>query len=232
MQKLLRSMLVASLSVVAVAACSDDDAPTAPVVRTALRVVHASPDAPNVDVRVDTAIVWTNVPFTGASAYLDVAPGDRRVVMRAAGTTTEVIEVLPLITVGQSYTILATGLLADIRPLIVFDDRTAPPAGQVKIRVIHAAPAAGNVDVYATAPGADIATATSVFTNVPFRGFSDYLTLPAGTYRLRVVGTGTKTPVAIDATVTFAAGQVRTVVARDNVGGGAPLNVILLPDRN
>jgi hypothetical protein len=232
MQKLLRSMLVASLLVATLAACSDDDEPTAPVSQAAVRVVHASPDAPNVDVLVDDATALTNVPFIAASGYLDVPAGARRFRVRAAGTTTTVIDVTPTLAASTSYTVLATGLLAGIQPLLATDDRTAPPAGQVKIRVIHAAPAAGNVDVYATAASADLATATPVLTNVAFRGISAYLTVPAGEYRLRVVPTGTKTPVAIDATVTFAAGQVRTVVARDNVGGGAPLNAIVLNDLN
>jgi hypothetical protein len=232
MQKLLRSMLVASLSVAALAACSDDDDPIAPALQASVRVVHASPNAPNVDVLVDDATALTNVPFIAASGYLDVAPGARRLRVRATGTTTTVIDVTPTLTAGTSYTVLATGLLASIQPLLLTDDRTAPAAGQVKLRVVHAAPAAGNVDVYVTAPGADINTTAPTLTNVAFRGFSSYLSVPAGEYRVRVVGTGTKTPVAIDATLTFAAGQVRTIVARDNVGGGAPLNAIVLNDLN
>lgn len=232
MQKLLRSMLVASLSLATLAACSDDNGVSVPTPPAAVRVVHASPDAPNVDVLVDANTALTNVPFIGASDYLEVSAGTRRLRVRATGTTTTVIDASPELTASTSYTVLATGLLADIQPLLLTDDRTAPAAGQVKLRVVHAAPAAGNVDVYVTAPGADINTATPTLTNVAFRGFSTYLSVPAGEYRVRVVGAGTKTPVAIDATLTFAAGQVRTIVARDNVGGGAPLNAIVLNDVN
>lgn len=231
MQKSLRSLLVATVAVLGLAACSDDDEPTAPAPTAAVRVVHASPDAPNVDVLVDDAVALTNVPFPANSPYLDVPAGARRLRVRATGGSTAVIDATPTLTAGTSYTVLATGLLANISPLVATDDRSAPPAGQVKIRVIHAAPAAAGVDVYATAPGASLATSTPVLTNVPFRAISDYLTVPAGTYQLRVTPTGSTT-VAIDATVTLTAGQVRTVVARDNAGGGAPLGVILLEDRN
>jgi len=125
--------------------------------------------------------------------------------------------------------VLATGLVASIAPLIAPDDLTAPAAGQVKVRVIHAAPAAAGVDVYVTAPGAPLTGA--VLTNVPFRAVSDYLSVPAGTYQIRVTPTGTAT-VAIDATVTFVAGQIRTIVATDAPGGGAPLAPIVLADLN
>jgi len=127
--------------------------------------------------------------------------------------------------------VLATGLLADIPPVVAQDNLTDPAAGQVKLRVIHAAPAAAGVDVYATAPGADINTATPVLTNVAFRAVSDYLVVPAGTYQIRVTPTGTKT-VAIDAELALGAGQIRTVVATDAPGGGAPLAPVVLNDKN
>lgn len=230
MRSIFRSAVMAGVAVMGLAACSDDETTAPPAVAQA-RVVHASPNAPNVDVLVDDGVVLTNVPFRTGSAFLEVPAGTRRIRVRAAGGTTAVIDANVPMTSGNSYTILATGLLASIAPVVATDNLTSPAAGQVKLRVIHAAPAAAGVDVYATAPGASIATATPQLTNVPFRAVSDYLTVPAGTYQLRVTPTGTKT-VAIDATVTLTAGQIRTVVATDAVGGGAPLAAVVLADKN
>jgi len=228
--KLSGKLALVALTVFGLGACSDDD-PIAPAQTAEVRVMHASPNAPNVDVLVDDATVLTNVPFRAASAYLEVASGSRRIRVRATGTTTTVIDATVSLGTGGTFTVIATGLLAGIQPLVVVDTLTAPAAGQVKVRVVHAAPAAGGVDVYVTAPGANLATATPVLTNVPFRGVSNYLTVPAGQYQIRVTPAGTKT-VAIDATVTLAAGQIRTVVATDAPGGGAPLAPVVLADRN
>lgn len=229
----LPTLLALALTVgIAGPACSDDD-PTGPTAATAnVRVVHASPDAPNVDVLVDGAVVLTNVPYEAASAYLAVPAGTRNFKVNATGTTTTVIDADVPLTAGESYTVMATGLVAAIQPLVLTDDLANPASGNVKVRLVHAAPSAPTVDIYVTAPGADLATASPTLSGVPFRGYSDYLEVPAGNYQVRVTVAGTKT-VAIDSgTLSIMAGEIRSGVALDNAGGGAPFGAIVLADKN
>ena len=56
------------------------------------------------------------------------------------------------------------------------------------------------------------------------------MNLPAGDYEVTVTPAGTKTAAIGPAPFTFANGDVFTVVARDEAGGGAPLNVIVTSD--
>src|SRR5690606_26410330 len=131
----------------AITACGDDD-PAAPAATAQLRVVHASPDAPNVDVLVDGARALTDVPFTAASEYLPLSAGNRDLEVRATGGTTAVIDATAMLVEDQAYTVIATGFVASIAPLVLQDDLTAPAAGNVKVRLVHASPTAGNVDIY------------------------------------------------------------------------------------
>ena len=220
------------LATLAVSACSDDKDVTAPATTAELRVVHASPDAPNVDVLVDNTVALTNVAYKGVSTYLPVPSGNRNLKVRATGTTTVVIDATPTLDEGSAYTVIATGPVASIAPLLLTDDLTSPAAGNVRVRLVHASPAAGNVDIYVTGTTDDLTAATPTLANVAFRAVSDYLEVPAGTYRVRITPAGTKTA-AIDVNnVTLTAGQVRTAVAVDAPGGGAPLGAILLADKN
>ena len=57
-------------------ACSDDDN-TGPEGEARIRVVHASPDAPDVDVLLDEAEVLSDVPYLAASDYLEAPAGQR-----------------------------------------------------------------------------------------------------------------------------------------------------------
>jgi hypothetical protein len=210
---------------VAVAGCGNGGhgAPPAQV-----RVVHGSPDAPPVDVLVDNRKVVSDLPYLDDSGYLAVAPGQRNLKVNAAGTTTTVIDVDATLMARQAYTVLAANYLAAIEPLLLEDDLSEPPAGQARLRVVHGAAGAPNVDVYITAPDAPLQQPT--LTDVPFLGFSDYLTVPAGSYRVRVTPTGDSTVVIDTGPVGLAAGDVRTGIAVDTPGGGPPFSILLLAD--
>ena len=227
------NLLALALTVgIAGTACSDDDT-TAPVVSDSyVRVVHASPDAPNVDVLVDGTVALSNVPYQASSTYLAVPAGTRNLQVRATGTTTTVINADVALTAGTYYTVMATGPVASIQPLVLTDDLTNPAAGNVKVQLVHAAPSAPTVDIYVTAPGADISMMAPTLTAVPFRGYSTYLEVPAGTYQVRITPTGSKTVALDTGDLALAAGQIRTGVALDAVGGGAPFGAIVLADKN
>ena len=194
--------------------------------------MHDSPDAPNVDVVVNGSTVATNVAYKSASDYLTVPATATDIQVRPTGTTTNVIDAQVTLAKKTDYTVLATNLVASIEPLVLTDDNSAPASGKVKVRIVHGAPSAPAVDVYVTAPGADINTATPTLTNVPFKTASSYQSVDAGSYEIRVTPTGTKTVVIDSGTVALTAGQIRTVIAVDNTGGGAPFGAIVLKDLN
>jgi hypothetical protein len=214
------------------AACGDDDNTGPAVADARVRVVHASPDAPNVDVLVDGAVALSDVPYLGVSEYLEVPSGERNLKVNAAGTATTVIDADAALAEASDYTVIAGGLAEAIAPIVLEDDNTAPAAGNARVRAIHGAPSAPAVDIYVTATGTDLAAETPVLTNVAFGQVADYLEVPAGTYQVRVTPTGSKT-VAIDSgALTLASGQVRTAIAVDAAGGGAPFDLLLLQDVN
>lgn len=77
----------------------------------AIRVAHLSPDAPNVDVWVNTKKVLSNVPYEAVSSYLRVKPGTYRIRVVAAGTTQAVFDQRLRLRGGQAVTATALGAL-------------------------------------------------------------------------------------------------------------------------
>ncbi len=188
-----------------------------------VRVVHASPDAPAVDILVNGNRAITNLAFPNGTDYVSLTAGQYRVQVVPAGqpASAAVIDANLNLAAGQDYTVAAVGQVANIRAQVYNDNNAAPAAGQAKVRVIHASPNAPAVDV-AVRGGA------VVVPNLAFPNASDYLAVPAGTYNLDVRAAGTQTVALGLDNVQLQAGQVYTVIARGLLGGNPALGATVL----
>lgn len=201
-----------------------------------VRVLHASPDAPAVDVIVDGAKVIEGLPFREYTEYLSLPAGRHEIRVNVSGTTTTVLSAAPMVESGRDYTAIAVGFAGTRQPaldlMLLTDDNTLPAGNQIKVRVVHAAASAPAVDVYVTTPFETLDGKQAVLSGVPFKVASGYLAVPPSLYQARVAVAGTKT-IAIDShrLVTWA-GIVRTIVAVDKKDGGAPFEFVILPDLN
>lgn len=173
-----------------------------------LRVAHLSPDAPNVDVRVDGDIVLDDVPYKTVSDYLEIAAGEHRIqVTPTGGSVPIVIDTNVILNPDGAYTVAATGLLGqdDLRPIVLQDDQSTA-ANQAKVRVVHASPDAPAVDVA-------VADGPVLFSSVSFRNESGYATVDPATYDLQVRPAGTQDVALTVSGVTLEAGTNYTVFA-------------------
>lgn len=184
-----------------------------------VRVVHASPDAPNVDIWVEGEIVLADVPFAAVSDYLALPAGTYNVQVTATGSTDAVIDADLELQAGTSYTVAATGLLADIAPTVLVDDRT-PAEGQSKLRVFHASPSApAAVDIAVT-------DGPILVEGLAYPEATDYLTVEPGTYALEIRAAG-EADAALSLDATLEAGENYTAIAMDDPDGEAGVQVII-----
>jgi hypothetical protein len=227
--KFSRNFLILVIVMTVSIGCSDDDNNAViPLDSASIRVLHASPDAPNVDVLLDNQVVLSDVSYKQASDFLSVLVGTRNVKVNATGTSITVIDADLTLAFDSFTTIIATNFLAQIEPLVLPDENTPPSGNFLKIRVVHSAPSAPPVDVYVTAPAADINAATPTLSNVAFTEFSDFLEIPEGDYQIRVTTVGSKEPVFDSGTVTLDAGSIFSAVAVDATGGASPISLVVL----
>ena len=183
-----------------------------------VRVVHASPDAPNVDVWVDGETVLTDVPFTAVSDYLALPAGTYNVQVTATGSTDPVIDADLTFEASTSYTVAATGLLADITATVLTDDRL-PADGQAKLRVFHASPSAPTEVDVAVTDGPILVEALAY-------PDASYLTVDAGTYPLEIRAAGDENATLM-LEATLEAGQNYTAIAMDDPDAEVPVQVIV-----
>ena len=190
-----------------------------------LKAVHNSFDAGQVDIEVAGTVVAQNVAFTegfpglALGDYAEI-PANEDVTVRILAGGTQVISELVNRTSGSAVTAFASGSsIAGSLELLTFDDDNRSIATAAKLRVIHGASAAPNVDVYLVASELNgIGNATPVLTNVPYRENSDYLEVTAGDYDVYVTPAGGSNPVIEVQDITLEAGGVYTALARDEDG--------------
>jgi hypothetical protein len=180
-----------------------------------LRVVHASPDAPAVDVWVNGAVAFSNAPYKGITDYASLAPDSYQVQVTPTGATTPVVISATLdLAANTDYSVVAVGKLADIEPLVLVDNNALPAAGKAHVRFVHASPDAPAVDI--AVKGGPV-----LFANVPFKGVGDYLPVDAGTYDLEVRLAGTDTVVLAVPGLALENQVVYTVFAMGLVADGS-----------
>ncbi len=199
-----------------------------------LRALHASPDAPPVNLRVNGVQALANVDYGQGSGFLNVADSTRvEVEAIIPGGNAVVLDRQLALDFSTDYTVLAVGEVADPIDTLVLSAPTARAiaAGNLRAQVVHAAPNAPAVDVYVTAPTAALASSTPV--NIGALAFGQYTAsaeLPAGDYRIRVTAAGNPGAVVYDSgTVALAAGADLLIAAIENTGPGVtPVQLVSL----
>ncbi|MEM9171904.1 MAG: DUF4397 domain-containing protein, partial [Pseudomonadota bacterium] len=231
-----RKFLPALAALVVLTGCDNDSVenivaqPPADVAQIA--VLHASPDAPAVNVIVGGTTQAAGADFKAGIGPVDIAAGTYSVQvdgLTPGGTTTVIGPVDLTFASNVRYTIVAAGPVASIAPIIVESDTSAVTAGNARAVVFHGAPSAPAVDVYVTAPGADLAASTALG-SFSFGESLGPVEVPAADYQIRVTLAGDASTVVFDSgTITLADGADLFISAVDNTTTGtAPITLAVL----
>jgi len=187
---------------------------------TKMRLVNASPDESSLDLLVDSKTVASSVTYATASAYQGVSSGSRHLQVEPTGATTPVIDETVSISSGTTYTLMSTGFVNDVVPVLLTDDNSSPSSGDAKVRLVNAAPGLGSADVYLVAPGTDLSTTSPTVTALAVNAASAYQSVAAGSYEVFFTLPGQKFVYIDSGSQTFSAGQIRTVLGLNSPTGG------------
>jgi hypothetical protein len=181
-----------------------------------LRLAHLSPDTPKVDVyltafgRPDFHQRVDGVGYGVVSDYQTIQPGEYTIAMRPTGAdpaTKPVISTTLSAQRGHAYTVAGLGAFADLALKVLNDEIGLPPAGQARMRVVNAAPRAGDLAIKREG--------TAVIERAAFGDASSYAYGPAGATTLTVA------PAEAGPTnlpITLEAGSVYTVLVLEKGG--------------
>ncbi|MFB6165122.1 MAG: DUF4397 domain-containing protein [Haloarculaceae archaeon] len=187
-----------------------------------VRVLHASADAPPVDVYVDGELAEANLSFGTLTNYTNISAGEHNVTITAANDTNTTLfqETIPV--PAGTYTVAAAGSVQPgaeraFTPLILLDQAHAPEPGNALVRLAHLSPDAPTVDVTVEETG-DV-----LFNNVSYGNATAYESVPAGNYTLQIrrATAGNNGPVGATVNVSVEPGMAYTGYA---IGYVSPQN--------
>jgi hypothetical protein len=206
---------------------------------SAVRVTHASADAPMVEVKAngETFAGLNMVDYRQASAWQSVASGSYDISVDALlpSGSVEVIAANLEFSPDMQYDIVALNYAASLEPLVLSRSKEMVDENSVRLDVLHAHPDVGGVDIYLTT-AADISGESPAISNLAFKVDSADLpvTVPADTYRVRITPTGNKTVVFDSGDVALAGGSdlMLSAVPNTDAGASSPVNLLLADGSN
>lgn len=193
-----------------------------------VRVIVAIPSIRAVDVLADDRVVFSDVDYKTVTAYREL-PDDRFTFrVRAAGQegSTPLAENSEGLSSGSHYTLVAfnkaDGKTTEL--VAISDNLTPPPSGKAKVRVIHAVPEIGEVDVYAV--GRD-----TLFSGVNSGTESSYIEVDPMEITLQIRPKGKQNALLNVNDVRFEAGKLYTIVVIGRAQGSPRLEAMRIEDQ-
>ncbi len=195
-----------------------------------VRFVHAIANGASVDVFADDRSAFTNIAYktvtpyremTGTRFTFSVLPaGQHRLPPRAEKSEN--------LAGGRHYTLITLSrdpAGKEVTLQIIGDDLVPPPAGKAKLRVIHASPDAGELDVYAKGKR------DALFSGMSFEKKTGYLEVDPMTATLEVRPTGENNAVLAVPNAKIEAGKIYTIIIVGLTQGTPKLEAIVVEDR-
>lgn len=231
--KLARKVVVVAVSVLGLAACGSD---TDTIEYSNVQAVHASSDAPLANVWINDKDVLTDIDYGVGSGYLMVREGNNSVQVDVQLAGNESATVVPRTELDLDsdlkYTVFvvgdADGTPNPVEPLIVTRSADSiADESSLDVQVVHAASGVPAVDLYVTAPGADLSSSAPI-TNLAYKSSTDVLNIPAGDYQVRLaVGDN----VVFDSGTLSLAGNTNLTIAAIKTGdsnSSSPVKLLVL----
>jgi len=194
MHRVLLAAFWLSLVAIAMTACNSGKGVTDPAVQFAmLRIVNLIPDASGpLNVTIDGHNFVSGLNFERVTQYQQIDSGTRAIQVSVAGGASNIITTSLSFTGITNYTLIIYGPVAAATNAVISDATIDPGAGNFNLRAINAATGVAAVDVYVTAPGANLDAAAPNIAGVSLSAASAFVTLPAGNVEIRITPASTK----------------------------------------
>ncbi|MBP0726503.1 DUF4397 domain-containing protein [Bacillus sp. RG28] len=186
-----------------------------------IRVLHASPDFPPIDLFIDGIETFKMINYKNATQYAHLSPDHHSLdVYLTEDRSNPIISVILPVEPNVYYTVAAAGKNESLT-LLPYIDNTFLPNNESKARFLH---------LTSELPALDLAVKDGdvVFGNISFSELSDYLPLSPMTVDLEVRISGTKIVVLSLPNLRFEANKIYHLILTGTTEGERSLEAIII----
>ncbi len=189
-----------------------------------IRVLHASPDTPPIDIFIDGKKAIDDLSYGMLAGYMPIPAGEHKIEVFPGNKTKNPVITVSLTLADDTFsTFAAVGKMANIEPLIIDDYEDKVPRNQALVKFVHMSPNTPAVDI-------TLLDGKKLFTNIAFKQSTDYIMLSPNEYTLQVRLSGTNTIVLNVPTISIQGGVPYSIYAIGLAGSMPPLAVVLVED--
>lgn len=195
-----------------------------PNIEAYIRIMHASPNTPSVDIYLDGNPILKNAAYKGVSQYYPLMSGEHNLKVYSSGQSNNLI-IDANITIPQNT--ISNIALVGIIPGIGFYPISEPIAsqkfGRPCLRFVNLSPNSSALDMV-------LSDGTRVFDGVKYGGSTVYACLSAGTYNIQVRQAGTNNVMFTLPGVELTADNYYTIYTLGLVGKVPALEALIVPE--
>jgi hypothetical protein len=248
MNKQVKVSLLLTVTLFLAVACSNEPKQTQPVIsktdsgtstapaakevgqrnNALVRVINATPGAMAVDVFADDQKTFEGVSFKDVTPYKEISDTRHTFRVRQVGKDNQqpIAENSEGLAGGRHYTILIMPDTNDKTAVSIINDNiAAPPADKAQVRLIHASPDAGEVDMF------DKSGNKKLFSGVNFASETSYMAVDPMKTTLEVRQEGQDKSVLTVPEANFEKGKYYTIVVTGHSKGMPKLQALMIEDQ-
>ena len=194
-----------------------------PDVNSSIRILHAVPNAPNIDVYANGSLISSDLSFSSISNYLNLSPGTYELQVYRSGfydtpLATQSVQLAP----SANYTISVVTLGG----LFLFKLRDASIATSTEYTYLRFM----NLSQSAPLLNLDLPNGNELFTAVEYLETTGYYTTSPGIYNFRVENTGGTALNKNIKNLTLEGGKLYTIYILGIFNGNPPLGYLFVED--
>ncbi|KEI13825.1 hypothetical protein Z959_04945 [Clostridium novyi B str. ATCC 27606] len=191
-----------------------------------IRLLHASPNAPAVDVYFNNQIITPNLKYKDFTQYMSILPGIYNIKVFPAGKlSSPIIDTRIKIPSNKILTLVIGNTLNNILVLPYEEAKLPIPPNNAYVKFVHLSPDTPNLDITLT-------NDTILFKNVGFEKATKYIPLKTGDYTIHAKPTGTNKVILTVPNIILKPNRFYTLYIIGNLNGNPPLQMLIPLDGN